>query len=274
MTTTTESDVVLRPLRRRHQRRPVPDLRAPPGGGADLPQRALRLLGAVPPRRRREGARRTGRSSPAPAATSSTSSRPASTCPPGVILFEDPPLHTMHRGLMSRVFTPRRMAALEDQVRGVLRRLPRPARRLRAASTSSPSSASMLPDAGHRHAARHPRAGPGRGAQQDRRQPAHRAGRADGGARRRTSPAATMFADYIDWRAEHPSDDLMTQLLNAEFEDETGDDAHADPPGGAHLHRGARRRRQRDHRPAHRLAGQGARRAPRPAPRRSSRTAR
>ena len=31
-----------------------------------------------------------------------------------------------------------------------------------------------------------------------------------------------MFEDYIDWRAEHPSDDLMTQLLNAEFEDETG----------------------------------------------------
>ena len=37
--------------------------------------------------------------------------------PPGVILFEDPPTHTMHRGLMSRVFTPKRMAALEDQVR-------------------------------------------------------------------------------------------------------------------------------------------------------------
>src|SRR3954466_444989 len=37
--------------------------------------------------------------------------------PPGVLLFEDPPLHTMHRGLMSRVFTPRRMAALEEQVR-------------------------------------------------------------------------------------------------------------------------------------------------------------
>ena len=32
-------------------------------------------------------------------------------------MFEDPPLHTMHRGLMSRVFTPRRMTALEDQVR-------------------------------------------------------------------------------------------------------------------------------------------------------------
>ena len=32
-----------------------------------------------------------------------------------------------------------------------------------------------------------------------------------------------MFADYIEWRAEHPSDDLMTTLLNAEFEDEHGE---------------------------------------------------
>ena len=31
-----------------------------------------------------------------------------------------------------------------------------------------------------------------------------------------------VFSDYITWRAKHPSDDLMTELLNAEFEDETG----------------------------------------------------
>jgi len=31
-----------------------------------------------------------------------------------------------------------------------------------------------------------------------------------------------LFADYIEWRAEHPSDDLMTELLVAEFTDETG----------------------------------------------------
>jgi cytochrome P450 len=31
-----------------------------------------------------------------------------------------------------------------------------------------------------------------------------------------------MFAEYIDWRAEHPSDDLMTALLEAEFTDEAG----------------------------------------------------
>ena len=33
---------------------------------------------------------------------------------------------------------------------------------------------------------------------------------------------ASNFDEYIDWRAEHPSDDLMTELLQAEFEDETG----------------------------------------------------
>jgi cytochrome P450 len=33
---------------------------------------------------------------------------------------------------------------------------------------------------------------------------------------------AGNFAEYIEWRAEHPSDDLMTELLQAEFEDETG----------------------------------------------------
>ena len=30
------------------------------------------------------------------------------------------------------------------------------------------------------------------------------------------------FAAYLDWRAQHPSDDIMTELLNAEFADETG----------------------------------------------------
>ena len=29
-----------------------------------------------------------------------------------------------------------------------------------------------------------------------------------------------LFAEYIDWRVDHPSDDLMTQLLNAELEED------------------------------------------------------
>ena len=27
-----------------------------------------------------------------------------------------------------------------------------------------------------------------------------------------------LFAEYIDWRAKHPSDDFMTELLNVEIE--------------------------------------------------------
>ena len=37
--------------------------------------------------------------------------------PPGVLIFEDPPIHTVHRGLLSRVFTPKKMNALEPRVR-------------------------------------------------------------------------------------------------------------------------------------------------------------
>ena len=39
---------------------------------------------------------------------------------------------------------------------------------------------------------------------------------------RRRRPSSRLFSDYITWRAQHPSDDLMTELLNAEFEDDTG----------------------------------------------------
>ncbi len=33
------------------------------------------------------------------------------------MMFQDPPMHSMLRGLMARVFTPRRMAEIEDQIR-------------------------------------------------------------------------------------------------------------------------------------------------------------
>jgi len=37
--------------------------------------------------------------------------------PPGSIIFEDPPDHDLHRGLLARAFTPRRMKELEPKVR-------------------------------------------------------------------------------------------------------------------------------------------------------------
>lgn len=140
--------------------------------------------------------------------------------PSGVVLFEDPPLHTMHRGLMSRVFTPRRMAALEDQVREFCARCLDPfvgtdrfdivaelgavmPMRVIGMLLGIPESAQTAvrdkSDAFLRTEAGKPME-----VQQD------------------AIANGEMFAEYIEWRSHHPSDDLMTALLNAEFEDETG----------------------------------------------------
>jgi cytochrome P450 len=141
--------------------------------------------------------------------------------PPGVILFEDPPLHTMHRGLMSRVFSPRRMAALEDQMREFCARCLDPLVGSDGFDIVA-ELASIMPMRVIGMLLGIP--------EQDQ-----VAVRNKTDANLRTEPGkpmdvkedqvanGDMFADYIDWRATHPSDDLMTQLLNAEFEDEHGE---------------------------------------------------
>ena len=37
--------------------------------------------------------------------------------PPGLFIGEDPPTHTMHRGIVSRLFTPRAVSGLEPEIR-------------------------------------------------------------------------------------------------------------------------------------------------------------
>ena len=141
--------------------------------------------------------------------------------PSGIVLFEDPPVHTMHRGLMSRVFTPRRMALLEDQVRALCARCLDPLVGSGGFDIIA-ELAAVLPMRVIGMLLGIP--------EQD--QPAVR-DRTD--ANLRTRPGQPMdvkeenvatgdqFAEYIEWRATHPSDDLMTQLLNAEFEDQDGE---------------------------------------------------
>ncbi len=140
--------------------------------------------------------------------------------PGGVIMFEDPPIHTVHRGLLSRVFTPRRMAGLERQVRRYCIDCLDP---LVGSSGFDiiEELATMLPMKVIGMLLGIP--------EQD--QVAVR-NKTDGNLRTKPGEpmqvkqeeiaSGAMFEDYIDWRAEHPSDDLMTQLLNAKFEDESG----------------------------------------------------
>ena len=130
--------------------------------------------------------------------------------PPGILIFEDPPTHTMHRGLLSRVFTPRQVTSLEPKIREFCALSLDPLVGRRGFDFIADLGAQM-PMRVDQHAARDPRVRPGGGARPHRPQPAHRS-RA---SRRRSQEDfvdGTMFAEYLDWRAEHPSDDIMTQL--------------------------------------------------------------
>ncbi len=140
--------------------------------------------------------------------------------PPGVILFEDPPTHTMHRGLMSRVFTPRRMAMLEDQVRDFCVKALDPLVGADRFDIVQELAVVMpmrvigmllgIPEqdqvAVRNRTDETLRTIPGQPMQ----------------VRQERIASGDLFEDYVAWRAEHPSDDLMTQLLNAEFTDEHG----------------------------------------------------
>jgi cytochrome P450 len=141
--------------------------------------------------------------------------------PSGVVLFEDPPLHTMHRGLMSRVFTPRRMNALEDQVRDFCARCLEP--------FVGEEHFDFVTDLGNEMPMQviGMLLGIPESAQTDVRARSDAFLRTESGRPMQLQQDAIangeIFAEYVDWRAQHPSDDLMTALLNAEFEDETGE---------------------------------------------------
>ena len=187
--------------------------------------------------------------------------------PPGSIIFEDPPAHDVHRGLLSRVFTPRRVNGLEPKIREFCAHPARSARRFRAGSTSSTTSVPTCRCARSACSSASPR--------RTRRRCGRRSTRGCGSSRARCPTRSSgwrtprrrrsVFEEYIDWRAKNPSDDLMTELLNAEYEDTDGERKNAHPRGGPQLHRPPRRRRQRDDDASHRLDGQGPRRASRPA---------
>jgi cytochrome P450 len=141
--------------------------------------------------------------------------------PSGVVMFEDPPVHTMHRGLMTRVFTPKRMNDLEDQVRAYCRGCLDP--------LVGAEGFDFVEDLGRQMPMKviGMLLGIPETDQTAVRKKADADLRTEVGRPMEVQQDAiangSMFAEYIDWRAEHPSDDLMTMLLTAEFEDETGE---------------------------------------------------
>jgi cytochrome P450 len=142
--------------------------------------------------------------------------------PPGTFIYEDPPLHTVHRGVVAGVFTPKRMASIEPQVRDYAARcldefvgagrfdfianlgaeMPmRVIGMLLGIPESEQEQIHVFVDDSHR-------VEPGGTMEFDD---------------NTFAQAGEIYRDYIEWRAEHPSDDLMTDLLNVEFVDERGE---------------------------------------------------
>ena len=142
---------------------------------------------------------------------------------PGTFSCERPPEHDLHRSLLTRLFTPRKISALEPKVRELCARCLDP--------LVGSGGFDFIRDLGAQMPMR--TIGMLLGIpEQD--QEAIR-DRIDDGLRlekdaipdfdakfREGMNPGNVFEEYIEWRATNPSDDLMTELLHAEFEDETG----------------------------------------------------
>ncbi|MET0700867.1 MAG: cytochrome P450 [Mycobacterium sp.] len=141
--------------------------------------------------------------------------------PPGTLIFEDPPIHDIHRNLLSRAFTPRKITAIEPMIREFTARCldplvggdefdfvtqlgsVMPLRVVGLLFGIPEHFQRLVQEDGDRHVRTE------RGGQMT--------DNADG-----VMTDGQVFAEFIDWRMDHPADDLTTELLHAEFEDETG----------------------------------------------------
>lgn len=139
--------------------------------------------------------------------------------PPGAFIWEDPPLHTAHRQAVQRLFTPKRMRDLEPQIREFTERCLDPLVGADRMDFVADLGAEMpmrvigmllgIPEGDLRAV----------------RERADERIRTEAGEPRSYQDGASLgegFVDYIDWRIKNPSNDVMTELLNAEIVDETG----------------------------------------------------
>ena len=139
--------------------------------------------------------------------------------PPGMMIFEDPPLHDAHRALLARVFTPRRIAQLEPQVRAY------------CARSLDPLVGSGRIDFIANLGSQMPMRVIGMllgipEEDQEELRDAIDAGLSleEGGSDASPVDHTARFAKYIEWRRTHPSDDLMTELMNGRFVDDQGEE--------------------------------------------------
>jgi cytochrome P450 len=139
--------------------------------------------------------------------------------PPGVLIFEDPPIHTAHRMMLARMFTPRRLAGLEAKVREYTARCLDPFVGKEDFDFIADLGAQMpmrvigmllgIPEEDH----------------QTVRKRVDNALATEAGKPMQFNASnmdGSGFEEYVEWRAKNPSDDVITEMLTAEFKDGAG----------------------------------------------------
>jgi cytochrome P450 len=140
--------------------------------------------------------------------------------PPGTLIMEDPPVHDIHRKLLAPVFSPRRVAALEPKIREYCVRCLDP--------LVGEQRFDLIEQLGLEMPMRvigWLMGIPEEGQAAFRDQVNARLLTEDGGKIDHSEGVIIdhqAMGDYIDWRYQHPSDDVMTELISTEFEDENG----------------------------------------------------
>jgi len=140
--------------------------------------------------------------------------------PSGMLIFEDPPIHDVHRKLLARMFTPRKISDLEPKIREFCAHSLDP--------LAGGDSFDFVGDLGAQMPMRviGMLLGIPDEYQQAARDLTNDEMRTEAGKPMKAAAegmnTGEFFAEFIDWRAEHPSDDIMTDLLNIEFTDDKG----------------------------------------------------
>jgi len=140
--------------------------------------------------------------------------------PSGVLIFEDPPIHDIHRKLLARMFTPRKIALLEAKIRDYCA--------VSLDAVVGTGTFDFATDLGAVMPMKTISAliGIPEGDQEKVREHVTSQMKTEAGKPMKAAEeglvSRDIFADYVDWRVDNPSDDIMTELLNVEFVDETG----------------------------------------------------
>lgn len=140
--------------------------------------------------------------------------------PSGMFINEDPPEHTVHRALVARTFTPRRMRQVEDQIRAFCAACLEP--------FEGADRFDFVADLGDELPMRAigMLLGMPESMQHVERDRTDRRLHSEHGrpmsVRKDRYFSADTFREYVEWRERNPSDDLVSELLVAEFTDVDG----------------------------------------------------